>query len=128
MKKIHIILIALIAVAIGAIVSTYGDASTYEDFETAADNPDKEYHIVGALNKEKPRTYNPQVDANLFSFYLLDEKGKECKVIYRAPEPADFDRSEKIVIIGKMNGETFEASKILLKCPSKYNEGQAPQT
>lgn len=128
MKKIHIILIALIAVAIGAIVSTYGDASTYEDFETAADNPDKEYHIVGTLNKEKPRTYNPQVDANLFSFYLLDEKGKECKVIYRAPEPADFDRSEKIVIIGKMNGETFEASKILLKCPSKYNEGQAPQT
>ena len=128
MKKIHIILIALIAVAIGAIVSTYGDASTYEDFETAADNPDKEYHIVGTLNKEKPRTYNPQVDANLFSFYLLDEKGKECKVIYRAPEPADFERSEKIVIIGKMNGETFEASKILLKCPSKYNEGQAPQT
>ncbi|MFN7313197.1 MAG: cytochrome c maturation protein CcmE [Bacteroidota bacterium] len=48
--------------------------------------------------------------------------------MYRAPEPADFDRSEKIVIIGKMNGETFEASKILLKCPSKYNEGQAPQT
>jgi cytochrome c-type biogenesis protein CcmE len=128
MKKIHIILIALIAVAIGAIVSTYGDASTYEDFETAAENPDKEYHIVGTLNKDKPRTYNPQIDANLFSFYLLDEKGKECKVIYRAPEPADFDRSEKIVIIGKMNGETFEASKILLKCPSKYNEGQAPQT
>ncbi|MFN9112248.1 MAG: cytochrome c maturation protein CcmE, partial [Bacteroidota bacterium] len=82
MKKIHIILIALIAVAIGAIVSTYGDASTYEDFETAAENPDKEYHIVGTLNKDKPRTYNPQVDANLFSFYLLDEKGKECKVIY----------------------------------------------
>ncbi|MBP9689444.1 MAG: cytochrome c maturation protein CcmE, partial [Bacteroidia bacterium] len=31
---------------------------------------------------------------------------------------------EKVVIIGKMNGENFEANKILLKCPSKYNEGQ----
>jgi cytochrome c-type biogenesis protein CcmE len=127
MKKIHIILIVLIAVSIGAIVSTYGDASTYEDFTVAASNPGEEYHVVGTLNKEKPREYDPQKDANYFSFYLIDEKGKESKVVYRAPEPADFEHSEKVVIIGKMNGNEFEASKILLKCPSKYNEGQAPQ-
>jgi cytochrome c-type biogenesis protein CcmE len=127
MKKTHIIIIALIAVAIGAIISTYGDASTYEGFKKATENPDKEYHVVGVLNKEKPREYNPQVDANLFTFYLIDEQGKESKVVYRAPEPADFERSEKVVIIGKMNGDYFEANKILLKCPSKYNEGQAPQ-
>ncbi len=127
MKRTHIILIALIAVAIGAIVSTYGDASTYEGFATAAENPEKEYHVVGTLNKQKPREYNPQVDANLFTFYLIDEQGQERQVVYHAPEPADFERSEKIVIIGKMNGEVFDANKILLKCPSKYNEGQAPQ-
>jgi cytochrome c-type biogenesis protein CcmE len=127
MKKTHIIIIALIAVAIGAIISTYGDSSTYEGFTKAAENPDKEYHVVGVLNKEKPREYNPQLDANLFTFYLIDEQGKESKVVYRAPEPADFERSEKVVIIGKMNGDYFEANKILLKCPSKYNEGQAPQ-
>lgn len=127
MKKTHIILIAIIAVAIGAIISTYGDASTYEGFETAAENPEKEYHVVGTLNKEKPREYNPQVNANLFTFYLIDEHGKESKVVYHAPEPADFERSEKVVIIGKMTNEGFDASKILLKCPSKYNEGQAPQ-
>lgn len=127
MKRTHIILIALIAVAIGAILSTYGDASTYEGFETAAENPEKEYHVVGTLNKQKPREYNPQVDANLFTFYLIDEHGNERQVVYHAPEPADFERSEKIVIIGRMNGEVFDANKILLKCPSKYNEGQAPQ-
>ena len=128
MKKIHIILIALIAVAIGAILSTYGYASTYEGFDKAAENPDKEYHVVGVLNRDKPREYNPQQDANLFTFYLIDEKGKESKVVYRAPEPQDFERSEKVVIVGKMNGDYFEANKILLKCPSKYNEGQVPQT
>jgi cytochrome c-type biogenesis protein CcmE len=127
MKNTHIIIIALIAVAIGAIISTYGDSSTYEGFTKAAENPDKEYHVVGVLNKEKPREYNPQLDANLFTFYLIDEQGKESKVVYRAPEPADFERSEKVVLIGKMNGDHFEANKILLKCPSKYNEGQAPQ-
>jgi cytochrome c-type biogenesis protein CcmE len=127
MKNTHIIIIALIAVAIGAIISTYGDSSTYEGFTKAAENPDKEYHVVGVLNKEKPREYNPQLDANLFTFYLIDEQGKESKVVYRAPEPADFERSEKVVLIGKMNGDHFEANKILLKCPSKYNEGQPPQ-
>lgn len=127
MKKTQIIIIAFIAVAIGAIITTYGDASTYEGFDVAQKNQDKEYHVVGVLNKEKPRVYNPQIDANLFTFFLIDEKGVESKVIYRAPEPADFERSEKVVIIGKMNGEVFEANKILLKCPSKYNEGKAPQ-
>lgn len=124
MKKTSIIIIVLIAVAIGAIVSSYGDASTYESFSVAAENPDREYHIVGSLDKTKEKFYDPKTDANYFSFYLIDEKGEERKVVYRAPEPQDFERSEKIVIIGKMNGEQFEANKILLKCPSKYTDNQ----
>jgi cytochrome c-type biogenesis protein CcmE len=55
---------------------------------------------------------------------MVDEKGKESKVVYHNPEPTDFDRSEKIVIVGKMDGDHFEASKILLKCPSKYTDNQ----
>ena len=124
MKKSYIILIVLIAVAIGAIISTYGDASTYEDFAVAAENPGREFHVVGTLNKTKEKHYDPKADANYFSFYMIDEKGNERKVIYHAPEPQDFERSEKIVIIGKLEGEDFIASKILLKCPSKYTEGQ----
>ncbi len=121
MKKTHIVAIALIAIAIAAIMSMYGDASTYEDFTIASQNIGKEYHVVGTLNKNKEKYYNPQKDANYFTFFLIDEKGKESKVIYHNPEPADFERSEKIVIVGSMKGDCFEASKILLKCPSKYN-------
>jgi cytochrome c-type biogenesis protein CcmE len=124
MKKSSIIIIVLIAVAIGAIVSSYGDASTYESFSVAAENPGEEYHVVGTLDRSKEKHYDPKQDPNYFSFYLVDEKGRESKVIYRAPEPQDFDRSEKIVIIGKMQGDAFEASKILLKCPSKYTENE----
>jgi cytochrome c-type biogenesis protein CcmE len=124
MKKSSIIIIVLIAAAIGAILSSYGDASTYEDFTVAAENPGQEYHVVGTLNRNKERHYDPKTDANYFTFYLVDEKGHESKVIYRAPEPQDFDRSEKVVIIGKMEGDAFEASKILLKCPSKYTENE----
>jgi cytochrome c-type biogenesis protein CcmE len=128
MKKTHIILIAVIAVAIGAIMSTYGDASTYESFAVASAHPGKEYHVVGTLNKSKEKHYDPKQDANYFSFYLIDESGTESKVILRGPEPPDFERSEKIVIIGSMANDHFEASKILLKCPSKYTDEGVKQT
>jgi cytochrome c-type biogenesis protein CcmE len=124
MKKSAIVFIALIGVAIAAIISSYGDASTYESFDVASDNPDKEYHVVGTLNKEKERYYDPKKDANYFTFYMIDQKGKECKVIYYAPEPQDFDKSEQVVIIGKMKGDEFLANKILLKCPSKYTDNE----
>lgn len=127
MKLKYILAIVLVAVAIGTIISTYADSSTYVNFAAAKENPGREYHVVGTLVRNKPMEYNPQKDANYFSFYMLDEQGKEMQVIYHNTKPQDFDRSEKIVTVGQVleNG-TFEASKILLKCPSKYTEGQKP--
>jgi len=124
MKKTHIILIVVIAMAIGAIMSTVADSSTYASFATAAASEGYEFHIVGKLNKEKEMIYNPEINANLFSFYLLDNEGNEKKVVFNGTKPQDFERSEQIVLTGMVKGEEFHASKILMKCPSKYNNGQ----
>ena len=128
MKKIHIVFIVVIAVAIAAIMSTVADSSTYSTFADAAKNPDTEYHVVGKLNKEKALEYNPEVNANLFSFYMKDNAGTELKVEFKGTKPQDFERSEQIVITGKANGNVFHADKILMKCPSKYNNGQVELT
>ncbi len=119
MKKSHIILLVIIAVAIGAILSTFADSSTYGNFDEAKENG-SEIHVVGKLVKSKELVYDPVKDANYFSFYLTDNTGKECKVIFNGAKPQDFERSEQIVITGKMQGEEFHADKILMKCPSKY--------
>ncbi len=119
MKKSHIILLVIIAVAIGAIVSTFADSSTYGNFEEAKENG-SEIHVVGKLVKDKELIYDPVKDANYFSFYLVDNKGEECKIIFNGTKPQDFERSEQIVITGKMQGQEFHADKILMKCPSKY--------
>ena len=121
MKKSFIIAITLIAIAFAAILSTVADSSTYASFAMATEHPKKEFHIVGKLNKEKPEVYQPEVNANLFSFYMTDNEGKECKVILNKTKPQDFDKSEQIVIIGKMSGDEFHASDVLMKCPSKYS-------
>jgi len=121
MKKSHIIGIVIIALAIAAIMSTVADSSTYASFSVAEKSPNAEFHVVGLLNKKKEFIYNPQENTNLFSFYLIDNEGKEMKVDFNGTKPQDFERSEQIVVVGKMNGNVFSASSILMKCPSKYN-------
>ena len=114
----------MIAIAIGAILSTVSDSSTYSNFSEAKDNPGKEYHVVGQLNKEAEMTYDPEVNANLFAFSMVDNNGEEQRVHFAGSKPQDFERSEQIVLVGKYENDTFQASKILMKCPSKYNDGQ----
>jgi cytochrome c-type biogenesis protein CcmE len=123
MKKSSILGIIAIAVAIAIIISIYADSSTYASFKEAQ-KTEAELHVVGQLNKDKDLIYNPIQDANYFAFYMLDEEGQECKVVFNGSKPQDFERSEQIVLTGKMVGEEFHASKILMKCPSKYNEDQ----
>lgn len=120
MKKGNLIGLVIIGLAITAIISTFGDASSYETFASAQEYPDKEYHIVGQLTLPEKMHYDPAGDANLFSFYLKDKADEVKKVIFYGAKPHDFERSEQIVLTGKPKGEDFIATKILMKCPSKY--------
>jgi cytochrome c-type biogenesis protein CcmE len=124
MKAIHIILILVLVVAVAVVVTTMTDSSTYSDFAESAAKPGKELHIIGKLNREKPIEYDAQKNANRFSFYMTDEKGVEKKVIYANAKPQDFEKSEKVVVIGSMQGNEFVAKSLLLKCPSKYDNKQ----
>ena len=121
MKKGYLIGIILIAIAFAAIISTVNSSGTYADFATAATHEGNVFHVVGKLDKEKPYDYNPEVNANVFGFYMKDNNGSEKKVLYNGTKPQDFEKSEQIVIVGKISGEEFHASEILMKCPSKYN-------
>lgn len=120
MKKTHIILIVTIIVAISVILSTSLDAGTYANFAEASAHPQKKYHVVGKLNKEKDIDYSPE--DNILTFYMLDNDGEERQVFLNEPKPMDFERSESIVLIGQSKQDAFYATEILMKCPSKYNE------
>lgn len=122
-------MIGIIAVAIAIIISTTGDASTYASFgdawQMASAGNDKQIHVVGELKKDEAGHIvgiQQGADRVSFSFIMVDDKGKEQTVQYNQPMPPDFTRSEKVVVVGSYKGENFVASKILLKCPSKYQE------
>jgi cytochrome c-type biogenesis protein CcmE len=122
MKKTHIIAIIIIAVSIAFVLSSVSDSSSYAQFDDAFDNPGKEYHVVGKLDKTARIIYNPERNANLTKFTMIDNNGERRKVLLNKSKPQDFERSESVVLIGKAKGEKFHASEMLMKCPSKYKE------
>ncbi|PSL23435.1 cytochrome c maturation protein CcmE domain-containing protein [Chitinophaga ginsengisoli] len=124
MKKSNIILLILIAVAIGIIVTVAGDFSTYETFATARQKEGKEFQVIGKLDTTKVMEYNPQRDANLFRFYVTDKTGETRPVVFYGTKPTDFEKAESVVLTGKIVGGEFKCSKILMKCPSKYKNDQ----
>ncbi len=127
MKRSNIILLILIAVAVGVIISMVGDFSTYETFRSAARQPDKEFHVISVLDRSQTPVYNPVKDPNYFSFYARDKAGVEQKVVFTGSMPTDFEKSEQLVLIGRMDGSQFDCSRILMKCPSKYKADHAVQ-
>ena len=129
MKKTHIFGIVIIAVCVMIIMSTAGDASTYVSFKEAkalaTGGDDKMIHVVGQLPKdEQGNIYGiqPSADKLSFSFVMVDENQEEQRVFYNEPMPADFVRSEQVVVIGSYHNDVFVADQILMKCPSKYQE------
>ena len=112
------------AIAAGVIIGMTADFTTYSDFPQAQSKPDKVVKVVGYLAKDKQIIYDPEKDANYFSFTMTDKEGHPQEVWYKGSKPQDFERSEQVVITGKMDGKLFHASEILLKCPSKYVNDQ----
>jgi len=127
MKKSSILGLIVIAIAIAVIVVSFSNTSTYGSFADAKQSGGC-MQVGGHLNKQKELYYDAHKDANYFSFFMNDDKGNECKVIFTGTKPQDFERSEQVVLTGKMEGSEFHASKISMKCPSKYTQDKVEVT
>ena len=121
MKKTEIIILVLIAVSIAVLVSFMGNLTTYE---TIASAKQKEGKSVKLVVKLKPNSveYDAVKNPNYLKFTAVDTLGNFVNVIYHDAKPTDMEKSERIVLNGKMQGEQFECKSILLKCPSKYKD------
>lgn len=127
MKKIHIITLIAIAAVIAVLISNLGDLSTYETLSSAKQKEGKVVTVIAQLDKsyDQPIQFDPMKNPNLTTFYVVDSLGNKAKVNYYFEKPMDMEKSERIVLKGKMEGDVFEITSkdgILLKCPSKYKD------
>lgn len=121
MKKTHIVLLVCIAVAIAVLISFMGDITTYDTVISAKQKPGKFVHLIARMEKSS-MVYDPVNNPNYLTFNAVDSVGNSIKVIYHNAKPVDIEKSDRIVLKGRVDGDHFECKDILLKCPSKYKD------
>lgn len=122
MKRTHIILLIGIAAVIVGLLTFSADFSTYDTIGSAKEKQGKFVHIIAKLDKSQPVEYDAIKNPNYLTFYAVDSLGGQTKVVYNNSKPTDLEKSERLVMKGKMGADHFECSDILLKCPSKYKD------
>jgi len=122
MKKTHIIALVLIAIAIATLISFMGNVTTYETIASAKQKPGKFVNLIAKMDKNQPLQYDPVKNPNYLTFTALDTLGNSIQVVYRNAKPTDMEKSERLVLKGKVENGVFECKDILLKCPSKYKD------
>ncbi|MEI9934893.1 MAG: cytochrome c maturation protein CcmE [Ferruginibacter sp.] len=115
-------MLVAIAIGIGTLIMMSVDFSTYDTIGSAKEKQGRFVHLIARIDKSIPMDYNPAKDPNYLSFVAMDSLGERTKVIYHNTKPAELEQTERVVLEGKMQGDVFECSTILLKCPSKYKD------
>lgn len=131
MKLSHILILVVIAVVIGLLISTMTDLSTYDSIASARNKQGKFVHLIARLDTidGKQIEYDALKDPNYLRFHVIDSLGNRSAVIYRKGQPpTDMEKSERMVLKGRMSDSAFICEDILIKCPSKYKEGKADIT
>ena len=85
------------------------DFSTYDTISSAKQKQGKFVHLIARLDKTVPLDYDPAKNPNYLSFTAVDSLGAKAKVVYLNTKPAELEHSERIVLMGKMQGDVFNA-------------------
>jgi cytochrome c-type biogenesis protein CcmE len=119
MKKSHLIGAVIILAAMAmAMVSFRSTLTAYVTVSEAKTSP-RPVQVAGSVVKGTKRY---DLEKNALVFTLREDSGDEMAVEYTGAKPANFDEVSKVVSVGKYNGDrqVFEASELLVKCPTKY--------
>lgn len=124
MKPKYLIgIVAALALIGTAVWSVENKKTEYMDFAKAGTTGSRAM-IAGTWVKEKGCRYD--AEKNQFTFTMKDEKGEAMPVIFEGAKPNNFEVAVTVVATGRVEGDQFRASRLLTKCPSKYESG-APQ-
>ncbi|MEZ8221421.1 cytochrome c-type biogenesis protein CcmE [Candidatus Fervidibacteria bacterium JGI MDM2 JNZ-1-D12] len=113
--------VALVALLFYAGYALFSSGNIVQPYVTF----DKAREIAGIVRvavfiDHKTRTYDHETGA--LEFMAKDTKGNTCKVRLNPNfvPPAGFEQTPMAVVIGRYKDGIFEADRMFLKCPSKY--------
>ncbi len=107
----------VIAVCAVAAVTVFNDSlTTYVDFEQAR-TINRNCQVMGEIAREDV-SYDPS--RGVLQFPIIDDRGDRMVISYAGTVPGNFEQAKSVVAIGKYHQGQFEAERLLVKCPSKY--------
>ncbi len=111
-------LVGLIIYAGYALFSSGNIIQPYVTFEEA----EKVSGTVRVAVHIDHKTRNYDHETGVMEFVARDTKGNTCKVRLNPNfiPPAGFEQTPMAVVIGRYKDGVFEADRMFLKCPSKY--------
>ena len=123
MRLTHVLGLALVLGGLVAGLSVYQKSLTpYRSFKEARET-NGTVQVHGTLAPASAR-----YDGRALTFRIKDTQSTdEMDVVYTDVKPGNFDQARDIVAIGTFQGGVFRAEKLLVKCPSKYQELQEKQ-
>ena len=122
MKPSAILSSGVAVVAAGFAMNAFlANASPYGNFQTARKTQGTEIHVAGDVQKE---TIVQDRNGKL-TFRLKDENGESMQVIYTGSPISNFTEATRVVAIGTVKGQDFASTRMLVKCPSKYENAPA---
>jgi len=117
MNKRYVIGIALIVVCgIVGFTAFRGSLTPYVGFAEARQLT-RNCQVMGTIDKDKV-AYD--LAGGVLNFSITDEQGHMLPVAYRGVKPGNFDQAKSVVCNGRVVDGTFQADRLLVKCPSKY--------
>lgn len=126
MKAGVLVSIAVASLALmGMTLAFLNNASPYVTVSEAGKIQGENLHIVGDV---LPNTLSLDMAKSVLRFKLRDEEGTTVPVEYVGPPPSNMGSVSKVVAVGGMKGDHFEARKLIIKCPSKYEGEKGAQS
>ncbi len=95
-----------------------------------------ELYAKGTSQYNRPVRVSGKVDANtiqfnnrdlILTFDVTSDAGGRMHVVFNGPQPDQMREGAEAILEGKYDGQTFTAQSLLLKCPSRYEEGTIEQ-
>ena len=123
MKLTYVVGLALLlAGGLMAFVSLRSQMTPYISFQQARQTQGT-VQVHGTLAPGSGR-----YDGKELVFRLKDTQSpEEMDVVYTDVKPGNFDQARDVVAIGSYRAGVFHADKLLVKCPSKYQEMEKQQ-
>jgi cytochrome c-type biogenesis protein CcmE len=115
-KRLILIVLIIAAFAVFAAGAFRSALTPYVTFAEAAQRGGS-VQVSGVADKDTARI---DAESGVFLFNLTDRSGQTMPVRFAGAPPGNFDEAESVVVVGNLHNGVFEARKILVKCPSKY--------